>query len=218
MTDTSQRIDTKQSKTKTAFKEESLSVRDHMDPDKHWIGETLPGGSDAETRPSGIRTSAGSSPFPARADHSHDSKTYYSTYNGGAVYVPPGQTFINNLNLYSGRNMLAAGSNQVIIFPLEGIWEVMFNFHIDRIGGGIFQNELNILYWYTNGGTGRYVHRQSMFDLPTQYNGTVVDHCHYFDTNPANNVQIAIQHNDTANWYVYTNYLEVTRMHSSGSA
>ena len=49
----------------TIVQEEQLTTRDHIDPDKHWIGESLPAASDEDTTYSGITTSAGTSPFPA---------------------------------------------------------------------------------------------------------------------------------------------------------
>lgn len=62
------------SESGVTFEEEPLTTKEHMDPDKHWIGESLPAPSPGDIA-SVIGTSAsatGSSPFPARADHTHD--------------------------------------------------------------------------------------------------------------------------------------------------
>ena len=56
---------------KVTFKEEQLTTREHMDADKHWIGESLPAPSDSEVKSLGAVNSAGVSPYPARADHVH---------------------------------------------------------------------------------------------------------------------------------------------------
>jgi hypothetical protein len=50
----------------------NLTIRDHMDPDKHWIGETLPAPTQGDLAGTvGTVSGPGDSPFPARADHMH---------------------------------------------------------------------------------------------------------------------------------------------------
>jgi hypothetical protein len=201
------------------FNEENLTFRSHIDPDKHWIGEALPAGSDAETTASGIDSSAGHSPFPARADHSHDHKTYYGVYNrAGGLAVPPGQTFISGLNFFSGRNMLAPASTQVILFPLEGVWETTVSLWITRDGGGIFTGEFNLVFWYTNGTAARTVYRTSTANIPTELYVTGKDSAHYFTSDNTTNVQVAIQHNDSVSWTANVQYFGVERQYSTGSA
>jgi hypothetical protein len=52
--------------------DETLTIRDHMDPDKHWIGETLPSPTQGDVAATvGATSGPGDSPFPARADHMH---------------------------------------------------------------------------------------------------------------------------------------------------
>lgn len=52
--------------------DENLTIRDHQDPDKHWIGETLPAPTQGDIPGTvGTLSGVGDSPFPARADHLH---------------------------------------------------------------------------------------------------------------------------------------------------
>jgi len=49
-----------------------LTIREHLDPDKHWIGETLAPPTQSEIAATvGITSGPGDSPFVARADHLH---------------------------------------------------------------------------------------------------------------------------------------------------
>lgn len=54
------------------LQEEQLTIREHMDPDKHWIGEALAVPTQTEIAATvGTTSSPGDSPFVARADHIH---------------------------------------------------------------------------------------------------------------------------------------------------
>jgi hypothetical protein len=54
------------------FEDKNLTLQDHLDPDKHFIGDSLPAPSSGEVATSiGVSSGTGSSPFPARADHTH---------------------------------------------------------------------------------------------------------------------------------------------------
>ena len=56
----------------SVFEEETLTVREHMDADKHWIGETLAPPTQSEIAGTvGTVSGPGDSPFVARADHTH---------------------------------------------------------------------------------------------------------------------------------------------------
>jgi len=60
------------SDTESGFEEEFLTIREHTDPDKHWMGESLPVPTTADIAAvTGSVSSAGNSKFPARADHGH---------------------------------------------------------------------------------------------------------------------------------------------------
>jgi hypothetical protein len=220
MTDTNTASDqfTQTASTGGTVKDENLTIRGHLDPDKHWIGETLPAPSDQETTYGGIKTSAGTSPFPARANHSHDHRTTFGVYASGGLTVPPGQAFISNLSFSAGKNTLAPGSSQVVQFPLEGIWQTHFSWYATRDIGGNFTGEMNVVFYYTNGAYGRPVFRMSTFDIPGSVWGFAIDSAHYNYTDSSTNVQVAIQHNDVSNWTVSTQYLEVRRLYSYGSA
>lgn len=54
------------------YEEQNLTHREHNDPDKHWVGESLPAPSLADVAASvGNLTAAGTSKFPSRANHTH---------------------------------------------------------------------------------------------------------------------------------------------------
>ena len=197
------------------YKEQTMTLREHQDTDKHYIGDALPVPSNSHIKPSGIGSSAGSSPFPSRADHVHEDRTTYGIFTSSGIAVPPGSTYINTLTHSGwGKNMLASG--QVIAFPYGGIWMVQVNFFISRQGGGSFINEMNIVYTYSNGGYSRTILRQSNFDLPNQVIVSTVD---IVPNNSApsinDNVQFAVQHNDAATWDVSIQTLCVVRLGSA---
>lgn len=205
---------TQTASTGGTVKDENLTIRGHIDPDKHWIGESLPSPSDQETTYAGVTTSAGSSPFPARANHSHASRTVFGIYyTPVAQAIPPGVTYINNFQLVNGRDMRAPGSTQLFIFPMGGVYHIFMNWYASREGGGLFTGEMNIAVVYFNGTYPRYVMRQSNFDVPSSLAGFIVDHAHFgAGVDSGSNVQIRIEHNDTVNMLFLVNYLEITRM------
>lgn len=64
------------------LQEETLTVRDHLDPDKHWIGETLPVPTQTEIAATiGTISGPGDSPIPARADHLHKLEGGITTFD-----------------------------------------------------------------------------------------------------------------------------------------
>ena len=74
--------------TPGAFKEQPMMLAEHPDPDKHWIGESLPIPSDIHVKriaDTPIANSAGTSPFPARADHVHGGYNITSHTSGWVV-------------------------------------------------------------------------------------------------------------------------------------
>jgi|SRR5215510_5460151 len=55
-----------------SLQDEKLTIRDHLDPDKHWIGEALGVPTQTEIAATvGTASKPGDSPFVARADHVH---------------------------------------------------------------------------------------------------------------------------------------------------
>lgn len=202
--------------TSDLYTEEKMTLREHQDIDKHYIGDSLPVPSDVQVSSSGINKSAGKLPFPARVDHTHDQKTCYGIYTASNT-IAPGQTFINTWSHTGwGKNILLSG--QMIGFPYPGIWRYEANFYITRDGGGNFTNEMNVIAYYHNGTYSRIILRQSNFDLPTLIVVTVSDVVAFATAPDANsNVQLAIQHNDPANWTASIQTMVVYRIGSIDS-
>ena len=186
--------------TETSFSERNMSLREHQETDKHYIGDALPVAADDSVAPIYLNNFVGESPFPARADHAHAFRGVYGSYaSSGVKYFPPGRTFWNNLTYTGyGRNMLA--SSQIIAFPFVGIWRITASFLVDRgtVPGGTFKNEANVGFFYNNGAYAKTVWRTSMFDVPQ---------VHIFDCwdeivigSVPNNVQFAMEQNDDAVW------------------
>jgi len=144
------------------FEEEKLTERDHLDPDKHWIGEALPAPSIKETQTGGLTNSPGDSPFPARADHHHGTDSIWGQYGGFVQNIPnTGNTFYNQISFTNGQNWLDSGgtSTQLIIFPMDGIYLIRSNWQVNRSGGTAFlASEWYVLEnVYGSGGTPRSV-------------------------------------------------------------
>ena len=212
--------DTQAAPLGSVVKDEPMTDRSHIDPDKHWIGESLPAASDQDTTYSGSKTSAGTSPFPARANHSHDNRAIFGTWLGPdpAQTVGPGFTYLNGFRHYLGRNLLAPSSTQVFQIPETGIYEFLINISISRNGGGYFTGDLNLYIFYFNGVSFRGIFRTSMFDIPSYYHFFAIDHAHFGDVQPNYNIQFRLDHSDSVAWTVAVQYVEITRMHAYGSA
>ena len=199
--------------TSDLYTEQKMTLREHQDTDKHYIGDSLPVPSNSQVVGTGTSSSAGSSPFPARADHSHDTRMLYGLYgNSAALTIAPGQSFINNLTFTGwGKNMLASG--QIIAFPTPGVYHIHLNVFINRVGGGLYQNDSNIVFFYTNGSYARTVDRRSNFDLGGSLIVVATDVLHSSGAPSANdNVQFAIQQADVVNWTVSVQLLQITRL------
>lgn len=213
-TNTSSEQFTQTASTGGTVKDENLTIRGHIDPDKHWIGETLPAASDADTTFGGTTTSAGTSPFPARANHSHANRSVFGIYHRSPPQtINPGNTYLNGFTHLNGRNLLAPGSTQLFQFPMGGVYHIHMNWYASRNGGGFFTGEMNIGASYFNGGYHRYMYRASNFDIPGDIFGFVADHAHFASVTPASdwNIQFRVDHNDVASWSFTVNFLEITR-------
>lgn len=200
--------------TSKAFRETYMSLREHQDTDKHYIGDALPVPSSSMVQAIGASSSAGVQPFPARADHSHDAQLAWGFFSSGYQTVPPGSVFINNLTHTGwGKQMLASG--QVLAFPYRGTYLIQIGMTISRDSGGIFQNEMNVLLYYANGSSSKTILRQSNFDLPGNMYLNLTDIA-IANTAPStnDNVQICVQHNDSSNWSVAIHQLFVFRVSS----
>ena len=70
MTDTT--VSPTKNKSGERVQDEPLTIREHLDPDKHWIGEALAPPTQSEIAATvGTVSGPGDSPFVARADHLH---------------------------------------------------------------------------------------------------------------------------------------------------
>lgn len=206
---------TRESKT---FEQEPLTVIDHLDPDKHWIGESLPAAGDDQVSTSGFDNFIGTSPFTARADHRHDYRSTFGFYGvTGPKVCPPGQTFLDNFSFAGGRDMLAPASTQVFVPPFPGNWEWDLSLRVDRVGN--FTGECYIVAFFNNGAFNRVIWADSMNTIP----GFRVIDCweHAFSVaapDPTVNIQFAIQHNDVANYSASIQYLKMKRSEDWQSA
>lgn len=114
--------------SETGFQEEFLNTRSHNDPDRHWIGESLPRASDEEITFSGTETRAGDSIFSAPADHSHDFRTRWGGFRSnvpatGKAVGAGATVFLDDLvHVWGPDNFLnPAFPTQLIDFPVEEI-------------------------------------------------------------------------------------------------
>lgn len=181
------------------FKEEYLKVREHMDPDRHWIGETLPAPSEGEVQYAGVETAVGASPFPARADHSHDLRTR-QTYLTATKSAPASSAvYIDTLATAAGwEDFLHAGSTQLIDFPLEGVWIVNARMGITR-STGVFPATLayTIRFNYNNATS---IHVVEFGNLPegrTNYTATITEIVAFGSIAASTNLQVWYQNSDT---------------------
>lgn len=196
------------------YTERNMTLREHQDTDLHYIGDSLPVPSTSQAQPSGLASASGSSPFPARADHTHEDRIAYGYFSSTGLHTPPGQTFINNFTFTSwGRDSRASG--QIILFPFPGLWFIQANLFFERNPApSVFQQEMNILFFYNNGSFSRTVLRQSNFDLPSPMAVTVTDWYATTLVNSAYNMQVAVQHNDVTSWWMSCQGLVISRLGS----
>lgn len=105
----------------------SLSTVDHEDPDKHYIGAALPVASDNELRPVGVNTTAGASPYPARADHIHAiSLEFTRNVITGRAITPSTYTVLTDWTYqqYSGSSDWLDTGDDNIVVPYDGLYIV----------------------------------------------------------------------------------------------
>lgn len=198
-----------------SYQQSPLLRVDHEDPGLHFIGESLPKPGDTEATWSGRETSVGTSPIPARADHSHDTFLRYGVYAESTVaqICPPGNTLLG-LDYFRGDNYLVSGT--LLSLPQEGVWNFNVTLYITRAGGGNFTGEINLVYFYLNGGFGRTVHRNGVAGIPTDYAINASDYAHYDASSIGVNatVELSYQHNDVVNHNVLLSQFTVTRLAS----
>jgi hypothetical protein len=179
--------------------DENLTLRDHLDPDKHWIGETLPAPTIGDVQYAGVTTSAGASPFPSRADHSHDLRTRQSYLTVTKNIPGPSTTYITSLVTSSGwEDFLHSGSTQLIDFPIEGTYLINNKITITR-SVGVFPATLAyiIRFDYLNGAS---LHEVETGNLPEgrgRYSTTATEIVSFGSISAATNLQFLYQNFDT---------------------
>jgi hypothetical protein len=180
--------------------DETLTVRDHLDPDKHWIGETLPAPTIGDVQYAGVLTSAGASPFPSRADHSHDLRTRQTFLNASNKSCPgPSSTYIDNFVTSGGwEDFLHTGSGRIIDFPIEGTYIINNRVTITR-SSGVFPATLAyiIQFNYTNAAS---IHELETGNLPEgrgRYTTPITEIVSYGSITGTQNLQFLYQNFDT---------------------
>lgn len=221
MTDTSNSEDPKvnpyvqdigRTEERTTFEQEYLLKSEHEDPDKHWIGETLPAPSVGLVRASGAETTVGKSPFPARADHTHDNEALWGVFTGAQNGIAPGAIFLNSLSYFNGYNFLAPASTQIVLLPRTGVYIVVGLLEVNREDGALFVGQLNIRGWY-NSASSRLVYRNS--NLNNEQPPRTINWIEsYHPTSVGETMQWAVEHNEPVNVNVIIHSLHVQRISS----
>lgn len=119
------------------FKEVPLTNRQHLDPDKHLIGDSIGVASLEDIADAGFEKTTGDSPFPARSDHSHDTRMRKCTYSNAAPKACPGAgatTDLNNIAALAGEEDWIPAATDVV-WPLEGVYLVVYRITIVRSAG-----------------------------------------------------------------------------------
>lgn len=196
-----------------AFEQQPLLRNEHEDPDLHLIGQGLPAPSNAEAQNIGRATSVGDSPFPARADHTHDLEPRYGLYSRDMV-CSPGLSFISGWLQTEGDNILAPASTQIFLFPTDGIWEIQGILNISGAGGANMTGQFELREYFFNGTyirvpwssktAGATTHSSLCFSWTSKF------HTYTFDS--ANNVQFAYLQNDVINHNLHFEYVQMTRI------
>lgn len=182
------------------FKKEYLTVRDHIDPDKHWIGETLPAASVGDIQYAGVTTAVGVSTFPARADHSHDVRTRQTFVNNTSKSVASGaSTYIDGLTTAAGwEDFLHSGSSQIVDFPIEGVYIVNNRVSISRSTGTFpVATQYLIQFNYNNLSSIHEVELGNLPDSRSRYTTTITEIVSFGAITGVQNVQFLYQNTDS---------------------
>lgn len=189
-----------------------LTISEHLDGDKHWIGEALPAASVQEMSSVGSSASIGTSPFPARADHGHGVDVLRGIHNCGNVVVGAGRSYLNAWAHSSRGNLLAPASTQIFLIPLSGVWQMTAFFTTGRVAGGNYAGQVNIgvrINPIAGGFFDFYLYRNEITGLPgTQYVGVTLD----MDFVTGDYFQYYVEHNDGSNWNMTAYWQTLTRI------
>lgn len=211
---------TESTRTLTAdlFSEQAMTLREHQDTDRHFIGDSLPIPSDVQMSAVGNGTAwAGKLPFPARVDHRHNHRTVWSIMTAPYQAMSPGRTFFTQLAHGSGKPMLT--TSQVVSFPEPGLYGWWVKFQCDRIGGGGFTGDVALWIYTGNGSTVAVGFKRSVYDMSNSF---VEQSVSFVLTGGApsiyDNLQLAVEFNDVANWNIKVDHLWVIRLGDAISA
>lgn len=200
------------------FQDEPLSEHDHLDPAKHFIGEALPAPSLAETKYAGIATSTGTSPFPARADHSHDSRTIFGVYSRTANFnVAAGaSSYINGITFSSvGDDIRVPASTQLFEFSQEGLWSIHMLFTISRQTGTFPANiPYRMSFEYDNATTQLYIIESNLPEARARIVDTCIDQPWILNFGTMQNVQFRYWNFDSVGHNINLTRLQFVRQNS----
>ena len=199
------------------LQEESLTIRDHLDPDKHWIGESLPAPSPEEVSSTGSITTVGTSPFPARADHAHELVLHNTVIGNTANFLCPGGiTIINNIATLGGEDWLPGTST--IDLPFPGVYLMITHYQIIR-PTGVWVAGTNLSF-RINMFNATQVRTQFLSDFPAGRNNfklVIPDRLGIADPRPSNaNFRFEVSHNDTVDNNVRISNCYLIRLSSGG--
>lgn len=199
------------------FEEENLTVRDHNDPAKHYIGEALTPPSLGDITFAGVETSTGTSPFPARADHSHDARARFSGFNvSGKVISASGSDYIDGwVNSWNTEDFLHSGSDQLFDFPQEGAYQITMNYHIARASGNFpsaTRYQIRLDFFNATVNVSRKL--QTVPEGGISHSDSLVSFHYFPEIDATTNLQILVVNNDTEDWEFDAN-LEIWRKHSA---
>ena len=206
--------------TEGPFKETTLTIRDHEDPSKHFMGETLPIPSIGDVSVAGFVSGTGTSPIPARADHTHDNRFRWGSVRNVSGKTCAGtsggtKTYIDGLSYFDGYDMLGA-STQLMVPNRDGLY-------------------LSRIWYQITRSTGTFP-ATTFFDINVEYNGAATAHLLIRDILPAGkssflgnetaiatltgsgDLQWAYQNFDTVNHTFVVHRIETIRLCSSVQA
>jgi hypothetical protein len=180
------------------FNKTPLSEETHMDPAKHYIGESITAPSLEEVTFAGILTATGDSPIPARADHSHDFRTLFGGYRSddfavGYPIAAGGVDFIDDLVHVAGWGtdyLNPAAPNKVLDIPAAGVWEVTHNFAVFRDAGGFAAtSQCRYDAFFNNAAVSRTIELNNYPQSRSQMHLTLVYKFYYDSVGATSNIQ-----------------------------
>lgn len=203
------------------FQHETLDEVSHSDPDKHFIGESLPSPSLAETKYAGVATATGTSPFPARADHSHDTRTVFGVFNRSPTQtIAAGAiAYINGINWNNvGDDLRFSGSTQLFEFPQEGEYSIHMLAIITRSAGTwpavAPLPAYRVSFDYDNATTSIVICESTLPGNRGRIVDTFIDRTWILNFGTIQNVQFKYQNFDTVDHFFGITRLHITRMNS----